>query len=326
MFRRRFPDTRGSWLCLLCTCMIPLSAAFSALGAPSPDFSLETKWELTLQGNFMSFSFAVCPDGTLYVLHEDKVQMVSAEGKTIGNESRVENGVHPVACDGEHKLFLAREELSIYQPNAQGNVSRVWFAHLKMPVLGIVIAPDDSIYGMTDEEAPAIVLVLPSGKEELVKKEVRTVALTPEVTIHSCDMVWDKSRNRIAYTLPGESQIRFIDAPRATPKPSYGDESYEPSVHSCGLFGARQLVELPNGKFVRERIEKSEIAPALSRAYFEVLDGDLKILERLPATPRTFPIGSANDGSLYFASFQTPDPNSVTISKRALQGNPEAGK
>jgi hypothetical protein len=293
---------------ILSLVVVPL-AALALPGKPRPsDFALERKWELLLSGNLLNSSFALCSDGTVYVMHDHELQVVSSDGHLIARNPATGLMIWgtTTVCTRQKRLVIADREISIFELDAQGNLSRVSSARLKLPVNRLLATPDGLLYGITADEHPSLIEISPSGNETLLganQPPHSAVALSPED--RGCTLTWDEDRKLVAYQLPGQSGIQFLEGTENIPKRNPIPSGTASDAYACGqLLSSANLIGLPNGLFARVQIYKSEIADALSKPYIEILDDSLRLAAQpIPADKLSFLIGAAADGSLYFASF-----------------------
>jgi len=319
---RKHPLLSAGYTSLLIAVLLPVGA-LSHANAPFPHrFKLETRWEATVQSKGLSFSLAACPDGTVYAMYDQNLKVIGTDGKTIEDDSLATMGVPiaPIACDAQKKLFVADNQLSIFEPRTQGGFKLTSKAPLNVFVVRLLVAQDGSIYGITAEPVPSLIAISDSGKEVLLRKE-NPNANAPRLMIaatssedRGCGLAWDGVEHRVAYIFPEESKIEFwketedVFKRKALP----ASKQFEPLV--CPPLRQSDLVSLPNGQFARTRIETSEIADVYNRRYLDVLDGSLSPVARpVPTDAALF--GSSDDGSLYFVAFRD---NRMSITKQEL--------
>jgi hypothetical protein len=307
---------------LLIVALLPVGAFPQTNGSFPHRFKLETRWEATVQSNGLSFSLAACPDGTVFAMYDQNLKVIGTDGKTIEDDSLATMGVSvaPIACDAQKKLFVADNQLSIFEPRTQGGFKLASKAPLKVFVARMLVARDGLIYAITAEAEPSLIAISDSGKEVLLREE-NPPASAPRLMItaassedRGCGLAWDGVQHRLAYIFPEESKIEFWketeDVLKRTALP--GSKQFEPLV--CPPLRQSDLVSLPNGRFARTRIETSEIADVYDRRYLDVLDGSLNPVARpVPTDDALF--GSSDDGSLYFVSLRD---NRMSITKQEL--------
>ncbi len=306
---------------LLIAVLLP-TGALSQANAPFPHhFRLETKWEATLQSNGLNFSLTTCPDGTVYAIHHQSLKVIGTDGKTTEDDSLATMGIGiaPIACDARRRLYVAQNQLSIFERQPQGGFKLTSKAPLNVFVVRMLVAQDGSIYGITAEPVPSLIAISDSGKEVLLRKE-NPNANAPRLMIAAtssedrrCGLAWDGVEHRLAYIFPEESKIEFWKETEDLKRKALpASKQFEPLV--CPPLTATDLVSLPNGRFARTRIERSEIADVYNRQYLDILDGSLSPVARpVPTDAALF--GSSDDGSLYFVSLRD---NRMSITKRAL--------
>ena len=317
----KFSPLRIAKASLLMVALLPAGALSQTNGSFPRRLKLETKWEATVQSNGLSFSLASCPDGTVYAMHDQNLKVIGTDGKTIEDDSLAALGVPvaPIACDARRKLFVAGNQVWIFDPQPQGGLSLISEAPLKVSVARMLVAQDGSIYGVTAEVEPSLIAISGSGKEVLLRKGNPTTN-APRFMItaassgdRGCGLAWDGARQRLAYTLPGQSAAEFWKSSGNvfSRKPLPASKHLAP--YACSRWQA-DLVSLPNGRFARTRIEKSEIADVYNQQYLDILDGSLSPVARpVPIDAALF--GSSDDGSLYFVALRD---NLMSITKRRL--------
>ena len=323
MLPKYFPAHSGR--ACLPTLLIALIIAFPLVGRQSPhEFKLGAKWDFTFHGDPLGFSLAVCPDGTVYAIHDRELEIVSSDGHLTA--SNPQNGLSikrsPIACDSQKRLIVADHALSVFELDAEGKATQISSVPLKIPVSRVLAAPDGSIYAITADH-PSLVLIQPSGKEVLLKEHKYpysyTIPLAGSVPASAgCALAWDASRQRLAFMLPGQGEIEFFEEPKSGAGRNANPPSTGPNSYACGLLPLTNLVSLPNGQFARTRTYTSELADAFNKTYVEILDGSLALLGQIPANGFGFLIGSPDDGSLYFVAFRDSRENTLTITKRIL--------
>ena len=303
-----------------------LMGVFSLVARQSSGvFKLGTKWELTLHGNPLNFSMAVCPDGTIYAVADGELHVVSSDGNLIASDpkSSIPTVRTPIACDSRKRLIVGGSALSIFQLDQDGKPTQISSVPLKVAVSRVLEAPDGSVYAITADVHPALILISPSGKEVLLKDH-KYPAFTirfgqrDEPASPECALAWDTSGQRLAFVLPGQGQIEFLEASKSGSTRNANSPSTGPDPYACGLLPLTNVVSLPNGGFARTRIYQSEIADAFNKTYVEILDGSLALLAQIPANGFGFLVGSSDDGSLYFVAFRDSRENTLTITKRIL--------
>jgi hypothetical protein len=304
-----------STLCLLLT-------GGSLLGAQSsePDYRLTTKWELTLHGNPFGFSFALCSDGTLYAIHDREFQKISSDGKLVGSGSVAPAMPRAAACTAQGNLVLADHEISIFDVGPQGNLNKISSGPLTVGISRLLVGSDGSIYGITSNEQPYVVLLSPTGNEEIVASKTYHRALPiPVAEDHECDLIWDRSRSQVAYVLPGEPTVEFLQ-PKKTLRRAKSQSALIPSYdHACGSTLSGAVVGLPDGGVARTETVKSEIADVFTRNFLEVLDSSSRQVGRpISAEGIGSLFGSTNGGSLYFISSLDVRDNSLKVIKREM--------
>ncbi len=300
-----------------------LLAVGSLLRAQSPelDYQLTTKWELTLRGYPLGFSFALCSDGSLYAIHYSEFQVISSDGKLVGSDSIAPAMLRaPAACTSEGHLALADRELSIFDVGSQGKLNKISSGSLKSAVSRLLVAPDGAIYGITADEHPSLVRISPLGKEEILvtKKYYPSFILLPPED-HQCDLIWDRNRQQLAYLLPAQQTIEFLQANTSPGKKKSEPVSTDWSGHACEFIPITAVADLPSGGFVRTEILKSEIADVFNKTFLEVLDSSSKQVARPISTEGMgFLLGSTNDGSLYFVSIGNLGEDGLKVVRREL--------